>query len=377
LLYALADAGAGDLPRYIRAALREPGGGAGAALELIGDEPSYVPWVVRLLRRAEREGHHFHLRDRCAAYLERSGRGPRPVTDDPGAAAGPPPEGVNPAPRGGLKAATGIVARGNTSQPLELIMAGSVSKGGSHDRLCTLYGRAYAALDQLEAEVEALLEAGAMDGPTADLAATEWAARFDELGGMAGDLAVRIDEACDRPGRAVPHKAPGDWRERLLRAPQSSNRGPGRTDPDDARCGSHTFHRGRTTDGPNRGPYHGTRHGPPCHHGLRSCGAGRRARLPPGLPDAAARLALDEGQTAVRKRRPAEAVGRRRRAAGQGLPRRPSPLPAPRRRGAARRPAAGRPRRPGPAPRGVTPGGGRSRPGSWPPSRSSRSPSRR
>ena len=82
LLHALADAGARDLPRYIRAALQRPEGGAGAALGLIGDDPSYVRHVDRLFRLAAREDRYSHLRGPCVEYLERSARGTRRASDD-------------------------------------------------------------------------------------------------------------------------------------------------------------------------------------------------------------------------------------------------------------------------------------------------------
>ena len=49
-LHGLADVGAADLPRFLRAALRTPGDGTDAALELVAADPAYVPHVARLYR---------------------------------------------------------------------------------------------------------------------------------------------------------------------------------------------------------------------------------------------------------------------------------------------------------------------------------------
>jgi len=107
-------------------------------------------------------------------------------------------------------------------------------------------------IEAMKAEVASLVERGEIDGdPGGGMTASDWAARLDELKGMAGDSAARIDcsggdtggiAACKadaRPGPSARRKAPrghsGDWRERLNRARQSAARraeGPRRVDED-------------------------------------------------------------------------------------------------------------------------------------------------
>ncbi len=92
---------------------------------------------------------------------------------------------------------------GDASQPREMTMTGSRSTGSTghprrpHDRLAKLYGRAYAALEAMDAEINFLIERGEMDGdPKEGMDASEWAGRLADLQGMAEGLALRIDE-CD------------------------------------------------------------------------------------------------------------------------------------------------------------------------------------
>lgn len=127
-------------------------------------------------------------------------------------------------------------------------MAGLRSTGDPrrpHDRLWTLYAGAYETLEAMGEEIDSLIEGGEMDGnPAEDMAAREWAARLDELKGMAGELAMRIDGSgvgADKPdasaadvrpgasgGVAEPRQHSGSWRERLNRVRQSSPRYAGR-----------------------------------------------------------------------------------------------------------------------------------------------------
>jgi hypothetical protein len=82
LLYALADAGADDLPRYVRHALARRGGGATAALRLVADDPAFIPEVAALFGLSlERDGPLDYLRVDCAAYLARHGHHPRRVIE--------------------------------------------------------------------------------------------------------------------------------------------------------------------------------------------------------------------------------------------------------------------------------------------------------
>jgi hypothetical protein len=73
LLHAMIDAGVGDLPAHLRRAIEVPGEATPAALELIGDDPAYVPQVAALFERAGVEAPLSHLRGACAGYLSRVG----------------------------------------------------------------------------------------------------------------------------------------------------------------------------------------------------------------------------------------------------------------------------------------------------------------
>jgi hypothetical protein len=73
LLHALADAGASDLPAYLRQALEHPGDATVAALELIGDDPGYLPEVASLFAKVEADDSCGDLLDPCAGYLVRQG----------------------------------------------------------------------------------------------------------------------------------------------------------------------------------------------------------------------------------------------------------------------------------------------------------------
>jgi hypothetical protein len=128
------------------------------------------------------------------------------------------------------------VPREADSKHQETTMIESRSKGDPrrpHDRLRELFAEAYEALESMEGEIDSLIEAGEMDGDWAEgTSALEWGARLDELKGMAGGLAMRIDgvvvETQGPPGEVAGgpgyRKDQGGWRERLGRARRSSGR---------------------------------------------------------------------------------------------------------------------------------------------------------
>jgi hypothetical protein len=80
-LHALAEAGAADLPDYLREALGRPEAVALAALELIDDDPGYVPLVAELFSRSPEGPLPDLLGGRCALYLARHGHRTRAMLD--------------------------------------------------------------------------------------------------------------------------------------------------------------------------------------------------------------------------------------------------------------------------------------------------------
>ena len=76
-LHALRDAAAEDLPAYLHRALERPGDATLAALELVDDDPTYVPDVARLLDQIRADGRAGSLKVSCVGYLAQHGYHPR------------------------------------------------------------------------------------------------------------------------------------------------------------------------------------------------------------------------------------------------------------------------------------------------------------
>jgi hypothetical protein len=214
ILHALADAEAGDLPEYVRQALDQKHMISFTAMQLIRDDPSYLPDVARLYSRVSGDPPDDLLAGPCAGYLARHGHRVREMLEWLGS-----PHGR----QAGRAALLAVEHLPEMSLPL---LRRALRSTASHDRLTgaavlALVDRPWshrellAVLDESDdadatAECRAALRESRV--PEVRRTAGNWEARYpvqqddpwpsarglDRLGGSDLELARRMDRLRDR-----------------------------------------------------------------------------------------------------------------------------------------------------------------------------------